>query len=218
MGGALILLSINPAPGSSLRPADRPMLLRIDSVGTVLWQRTYGFYQNTFSAVQPLANGAYALIGGAYRPTSPGALTVATDGWLMRVTLNGDTLRSRYFGFGYDSESFTTGRATDNGGLLLTGYHIPRLPTLPSRGWLVQLDSLDQVQWQYELISAANSVYGVTIQGLEVLQGGDLLLNATYDPDGHPPLRPLPGPLAAQPRRRATLHPRLGNATTTTPM
>jgi hypothetical protein len=184
-GGALLGLTLNPAPGTINLPAYRPMLLRIDSTGAVIWQRSYGNYQNYFYQLRPLADGSYALAGDAWRPV-PGTNYVVPDTWVQRITLAGDTLRSRFFGNLQDGEYISSLRPTADGGLLLAGSRTPQFyqtPAVPSRGWLVQLDSLDRMQWEHELTSTGTAPQA-QLFGVETLAGGDMLLTGIYDPTG----------------------------------
>ncbi|WP_210515114.1 PKD domain-containing protein [Hymenobacter terricola] len=98
-----------------------------------------------------LSDGSYALAGYQERPY-PGASYVQPDVWVLRITASGDTLRSRYYGGATDFETLRDLRPTPHGGLLLTTVKsIGAGPNVYTKAWLMQLDSLGQVQWQHLL-------------------------------------------------------------------
>ena len=77
----------------------------------------------------------------------------------MHLQANGDTIRSQRFGAPPpDAEYINDLHPTPNGGLLLGGAVLPQFyARQPSQGWLLQLDSLGQTQWEQRVVAAAVS-------------------------------------------------------------
>ncbi|MBF9220555.1 T9SS type A sorting domain-containing protein [Hymenobacter ruricola] len=148
---------------------------RFDSLGNVGQQRIIGRTYSTVNRVATLPDGTYALAGYEERQV-PGSGTVRADGWLLRLTANGDTLGGRYFGTPSQTEFWQDVRAAPHNGLLLTGGASPG--NNRSQGWLMELDSLGQVRWQQRIpASFGPTTPNYALQHGRPLQNGDVLVS-----------------------------------------
>ncbi|WP_345236628.1 hypothetical protein, partial [Hymenobacter saemangeumensis] len=134
-----------------------PTVMRIDSVGNVVWQRQYGepYGEGNLTSIHPLPDGSYLLTGYQARPV-PGPGYLVSDAWVLRINAQGDTLRSRYIQTGPATtlELAHRGHPLPGGGVLLGGVVRPGVGTQPAQlaqGWLAWLDSLDRVQTSFLL-------------------------------------------------------------------
>ena len=147
--GALLVVSrLHPLSTFSI-PIRVPTVIRVDSVGNVLWQREYGAPYSSFSDVRAMPDGSYALVGTLVRQlTNPSRLD--SDVWLVRLTPDGDTIRTHTYRQAY-GKSYGYGLTLDpQGGLLLTGKISPTFPPGSyQQGLLVQLDAQDREQWHH---------------------------------------------------------------------
>ena len=125
------------------------LVARFDSAGAVVWERTLGRPYSALDRMVALPDGTYALAGIQQRPASNGLLL--HDAWLIRLTANGDTLGSRYFGTPDNLDYFTDVQPSENGGLLLSG-GIRNPLAQQEQGWLLQLDSLGRTVWDYRAV------------------------------------------------------------------
>ncbi len=90
-------------------------LLRLDSMGAVMWCKTYASpdYETSFSVIRTNDNG-YAFLGQSY------GFGTASDIYLVKTDIAGDTLWTRiYGGSGYEFESRLL--QTPDGGYLFSG-------------------------------------------------------------------------------------------------
>ncbi|WP_201982344.1 T9SS type A sorting domain-containing protein [Hymenobacter rubidus] len=158
-------------------------VVRLDSAGRVLWRHQYGGAYTQIEAITAQADGSYVLAGQQGRAVTPGPGYLVTDAWVQRIDLDGNPLGpAQTYGTLIDGEYVNDVQATPNKGLLLTGavypnYYSNQLPL----GWLVQLDSLGQVQWQQRvaggvplLASAAQCAFirGTPLANGQVLVSG----------------------------------------------
>ena len=155
---------------------------QFDSLGNVGWQRTIGRSYSVVKQVATLPDGSYVVAGYEER-VMPRTNTVRPDGWLIRLTASGDTLGTRYFGTAVQYDGWWDVRPSPHNGLLLTG--IIGTGTTQDQGWIMQLDSLGQTQWQQRIPSAfgpATPNY-FFLHG-RPLQNGDVLVSGYRAPPG----------------------------------
>jgi len=126
-------------PSYGLRDA---WLVKVDSHGTKLWDRTIGAAgEDSFMSIAPATGGGFFL--GGYRGCY--SLCGDTDYWLVNVDAAGNKLWEQSFGgTGYDN--FETISPSNDGGLLLAGGSlsgISRNKTAPAYGgkdvWVVKV-------------------------------------------------------------------------------
>ena len=141
-------------------------LLKLDSSGAVLWERTYGVsnHDKAYSIVAT-SDGGYAVAGST---NSKGAGSV--DIWLLKLDSSGDVVWERTYGGSAwdDAESIV---ATSDGGYAVAGYTY-------SKGaggediWLLKLDSSGAVVWErtyggsdsdvaYSIVATSDGGYAV---------------------------------------------------------
>jgi hypothetical protein len=115
-------------------------LIRTDSLGNVLWERTYGEREEDIgSSVLETSDKGFIIIGHTLN-NSAGSYDI----WLIKTDSLGDTLWTRKFGgkgndLGYDVKQ------TLDGGYILTG-----IKTFQGGGadvWLIRVDSLGRTRW-----------------------------------------------------------------------
>ena len=178
-GGALLLFDLvmgqtNPNNGTA-----QTAVARVDSVGNLLWQRTYGQPYSALYSIAALDDGSYALAGYQLR-VPPGQQRLVDNGLLIRIDLDGNIIRSTLFGPINESTTWTDIKALPNGNVLLAGGYITDAyanPPLPVQGLLMQVDSTDQVVWRkYVNAAQPSGRYGTALHRLELVQGGDFVV------------------------------------------
>jgi hypothetical protein len=158
-GGAKgdVFYSIQPAPGggcvvagqtNSYGPgtpaAPNLWVVRTDSSGGIVWQRTYGGAStDTASALITAADGHYLVMGTTFSYGSG-----SSDMWLLKLNSStGDILWQKTYG-GAGEEQGSSLEQTSDGGFILGGH---------GRGgagfeyWVVKVDSSGVLQWQKEI-------------------------------------------------------------------
>ncbi len=99
---------------------DGVLLIKLDSQGETMWERTYGGTRfDCGNAVQQTLDGGYIIIGNTYSSSSQ-FCEVDFDIWLIKVDNNGDTLWTKTYG----SEGIDSGvdvMQTIDGGYLVVG-------------------------------------------------------------------------------------------------
>ena len=91
-------------------------LVRTDSAGTMLWQRTYGGLKSEYGwAMARTSDGGYVL-GGQTNSFGEGA----EDGYLVKVNAQGEEIWSQTFGGPGEDRLFSIDQGSD-GGFVLTG-------------------------------------------------------------------------------------------------
>ncbi|UOQ95843.1 PKD domain-containing protein [Hymenobacter sp. 5317J-9] len=106
----------------------------------------------------------------------------ALAGYQSRLTASGDTLGSRYFGLPNDYDQFTDVRPSANGGLLPCGV-IGLANGQQQQGWLLQLDSLNRVQWQQRTPVGSAVPNFVFYRCLALAGGGALVQGSRLAPN-----------------------------------
>jgi hypothetical protein len=187
-GGAVLLLSRDVGT-TVFNSAQYSYVARIDAAGTLLWQRGYGNSYAGLSDIVACPDGSYAL--GGYQMRRDASQRLVPNGWLLRLTADGDSVRSRYWGNTVDGQGFYDLKVTSDGGLLLAGARYPgyyQQPYTPGVGWLQKLDSLDRPQWSYDILAAQPQLTrGAAVYWLELLQGDKFVVRGSrYQTGGGP--------------------------------
>jgi len=111
-------------------------LVRLDASGNGLWNKTYGGHANNMISA---SDGGYILSGGS------GSLGSGTsDFWAVEVDSSGSVLWNKTYG-GVDDDFAYSITETYDGGYALAGY--TESFGLPSKYWLVKINSLGNMQW-----------------------------------------------------------------------
>lgn len=121
-------------------------LLKTDSIGNVLWNRSYPFLSPASigdggTRVLQLPDGNFAILGG-----SGNASTGDSDGYILKVNPNGDQLWTRKYIATNGSQSFWGGHALPDGGILACG-QTTNTDDDSQAGWLVKTDANGDTLW-----------------------------------------------------------------------
>ena len=165
--GALLVTHLLHPLSTPNYPIPVPTIIRVDSTGAVVWQRSYGQPYNMLEAITPLADGSYALAGNA----STGPPSWQVGGWVLRIDVNGTVLRSRVLG-GAEAQ-FKSVAAAPGGGLVLGG-------VLDANNALLMVaDSLDRPLWQQAVPSPVTNTFPDLTFVRALQQPGRVLVGGT---------------------------------------
>jgi len=141
-------------------------LVRTDSAGNSLWNRTYGGLDSdvSWSLVQT-SDGGYAL-GGYTRSYGAGS----EDFWLVRTDSGGQALWNKTYGGKNGDKAYSVVQAGD-GGFALGGYTVP-YGASKEDFWLIRTDSAGDTLWDrtyggvnaeyaYSLVQASDGGYAL---------------------------------------------------------
>ena len=118
-------------------------LLKLDSEGNMMWQKTYGGtgFDSAYSVQQTSPDGGYIVAGQTY---SSGAGD--QDIWLLKLTANGDIVWQKTYGGGaWDFANFV--QQTSDGGYIVAG-GTSSFGAGEKDVWLLKLDENGIVTWQ----------------------------------------------------------------------
>lgn len=147
-------------------------VLRLDAIGNLIWQKTYGGSGDDFPhGLVATSDGGYLIAATTY---SFG--TGDDDAYLVRLDKSGDLIWQKTYGGPGNDEVFAMVAAGD-GGFVFTGSTqstVPPSTTFPIHGiWLTKVDSSGSIVWQ-------KSYVGMTGRGLiTTTDGGFLLVGGT---------------------------------------
>ncbi len=94
------------------------MLIKTDSLGEMLWQRTFGTVENEVAFDVQLTTDDGYLITGTRQPY--GAPSDSMDAWLIKTDAEGDTVWTRIFG-GMQCDGLLSSKQTSDGGYISVG-------------------------------------------------------------------------------------------------
>jgi len=143
-------------------------ILKLDSSGTIQWQKTYGgINQDDGAGIEQTSDGGYVVVGDTQ---SFGAGT--NDAWILKLDQNGDVQWQKTIGGSGADYAFSVKQTPDD------GYIISALTfSFPSYDfWIIRLDSSGNVVWQ-KLYGGPNDdlVYSVNLTS----DGGFIVSGAT---------------------------------------
>ncbi len=147
-------------------------ILRLDSEGNELWNKTYGGDYSVSGNSICQANDGGFLIAGSIKFVS-GAVA---DAWILKISADGDSLWSNSFG-GSSADGASCIRPTSDNGFIVTGFNSIPLTGVGDQVYLVKLDSSGQEDW--------NKTYGDKYQNYgnwveETSDGGFIIAGKTY--------------------------------------
>ena len=175
--GALLVYALNDPAGTIYAPVPRANVMRIDSLGNVVWQRQYGRYYDQLYDLALLADGSYALAGSytTYFPTPPAHFE--TDTWLLRLDVDGNVLRDQVLAARPDNHYAAALGAAPDGGLLLAG-SVSSPGDRFADGQLQFLDSTGRLAWQQRVRPARpdDPVYGVLLGAYPTPTAGQVVV------------------------------------------
>ncbi len=117
-------------------------LIRTDSMGELLWTKTYGGEGDDYAwAIQPATDGGYIIAG---QTESFGAGNV--DAYLIRIDEDGEALWEQTYGGGDVDRSFSV-QQTSDGGFILAGITFS-FGAGGRDGYAVKTDSAGALQWE----------------------------------------------------------------------
>ena len=115
-------------------------LIRTDSLGEVIWEKTYGGSDWDFGyKVTVLSDGGFLVIGDTYSYGSGNS-----DMYLIRTDENGDTLWTKTYG-GAMEDFGRAAKVTDDGGFILAGGFSSTADDMD--GYLVKVDAAGSLIW-----------------------------------------------------------------------
>ena len=116
-------------------------VVKLDSEGTIIWQKTYGgLAADTAFSIQEALSGGYIVAGTTY---SFGA--GEDDAWILKLDGNGDVTWQKVYG-GYSWEYAKSIQQTTDGGYVFAGVGSSFSST--DGLWVVKLDSFGNIIWQ----------------------------------------------------------------------
>jgi hypothetical protein len=167
---------------------------RIDSLGTIEWQNTYGNYgQDNASKLKLTSNNTVIMIGGHYE--SGGMIdcqdlgTDGADAWVIEMDLKGILLNQWCYGgshndLGYDiielEDGYVFVASTNSKDGDVSGFHGNEWNEHPDY-WVVKIDFNGNFIWQ-KCLGGTNSEYPVYLA--QTADGGFVIIGNTWSTDG----------------------------------
>lgn len=153
-------------------------IVKIDSVGTLEWQKSYGGSENDEAySVQQTTDGGYIVAGMSNSIDGDindhnGSVTVS-DYWVLRLDNLGNIIWKKSYG-GFAADKAYAVRQTTDGGFIVAG---------DSGGnyWIVKLDASGTVQWDKLL---GGNGFDVAYSVQQTTDGGYVISGSTNSTDG----------------------------------
>lgn len=134
-------------------------LIRVDSVGNILWEKTYGGTDSeAFNRIIATPDNNFYLLGTSF--SSDGDISNdpypgSPDYWVVKIDSSGNIIWDRILG-GNMGESLFTGSATADGGVLATGFTDSNDGDVTQfygghDTWVVKLNSNGDIEWDYTI-------------------------------------------------------------------
>ncbi len=135
-------------------------LIKTDTVGNILWEKTYGGSSGDgFRRIFPDNNGNYILVGGS--GSSDGDISYdpypgSEDFWVVKIDINGNIIWDKIVGGSDGGEHIWNASPTLDGGVVAVGY------TYSTDGdvsvnyggadtWAVKISSDGELEWDYTI-------------------------------------------------------------------
>jgi regulation of enolase protein 1 (concanavalin A-like superfamily) len=121
-------------------------VLKLDSNGTIEWQKTYGgIYNELANFIQQTSDGGYIVAGISF---SFGAgYSDTSDIWILKLDSEGDMEWQRTYG-GSNSDNGHFIQQTSDGGYIVSGCTYS-FGNGSNDGWILKLTSTGDIEWQH---------------------------------------------------------------------
>ncbi len=157
----------------SINSSNYVLLVRTDSEGNMLWNRTYGGPGGgSASSLQVLGDGGYIVAGRTSYSTN-----TSTDVLLVRTDSDGNTLWNRTYG-GPKEEGIVSVHQTSDGGYIVTGYSM-EIGVFKYELLLVKTDPQGLIMWN-RTYGGSKSYRGCSAQ--ETSNGGYIVCGEVEPP------------------------------------
>ncbi len=177
-------------------------ILKLDSAGNVMWQKTYGgsgYYEP--GSIVPTSDGGYVVAGSTRSFSSDGYAM-----WVLKLDEMGNIIWQKSYQGGANDDTASAILPTSDGGYLVVGKTFTR--SFGHDGWLLRLDRAGNVLWHrtygdipdegfYSIVPASDGGYLVTasspspftgMRGTWVLkldEQGNMTWQRTYSSSGY---------------------------------
>jgi len=168
-------------------------IVRIDSVGNKLWDKSYGGSGAEIMFAMAVTPDGGILLAGHSASGADGDKTEPSRGgsdyWVVRLDPNGNKLWDKRYG-GSGTELLGDARPCADGGFILTGTSRSNASWDKGEdnkswenGWVVRIDSLGNLMWEETYQSAADMLLwaGMELSDGGFLFGGKAWPDSTYD-------------------------------------
>ena len=135
-------------------------LIKIDSLGNLLWQKNYGGTGNDIAnSVQPTIDGGYILAGTSNSTDGDitGINNGGIDGWIVKTDNLGGIEWEKLYGGSFNDDAQTV-RRTVEGNYIFTG----KTGITSYDFWVVEMDSTGGINWQ-QTYGGSSSDYAYSI-------------------------------------------------------
>lgn len=134
-------------------------IMKVDSVGNDTWNKSYAIGSNTgFTKIFMSKDSNYFVVGSAYSSTS-----FTNNAFYAKLTPQGDTLWARSINFGVLSSEALNAVATNDSGLVLTGY-LSQNSAPYFKIIVCKINKNGTLQWSKILEGGNNSNIGTSIK------------------------------------------------------
>ncbi len=175
LDGGYIIGGVTESYGAG---SDDIWLIKTDSEGNILWDRTFGGQEwEACNSVQQTSDGGYTILGDTYSLE-----THDVDAWLIKTDSEGNRLWDKTFGVEDSSAHGSSIQQTSDGGsIVLCSSHEANV-------WLIKTDLNGKKEWERGFDSGSVSNITITSDGGYVMSGltrpnfGDVMPGSTQSP------------------------------------
>ncbi len=152
-------------------------LVKTDSLGMILWRRTYGGFNNDYGlSVQQTSDGGY-IIAGSTNSFSTGDWDI----YLIKTNAEGDTLWTKRYGDKRDDFGYSVQQTTDEGYIVAGRTKPPG--TDPDNVYLIKTDSQGDTLWT-KIYGGSYEDVGYSVQ--QTMDEGFIVAGYTSDFEASP--------------------------------
>jgi len=192
-GGYVIAGATNSTDGdvSSNQGSNDYWVIKIDAVGIIQWQKTYGGSSiEAARCIKQTTDGGYIVAGTSNSNdgdvTGHHGATTSPDHWVIKLSASGVIQWEKSLG-GSSVEDGTGVQQTSDGGYLVSGFtqsfdgDVTGIHSGAADYWIVKLTSNGTIQWQKVYGGSADDV-GLSAQ--QTTDGGFVIVGSSYSNNG----------------------------------
>ncbi len=134
-------------------------IIKTDSTGNILWEKTYGGTKgDNFRRIIPDNNGNYYILGASNSSdgdVSYDPYTDSWDHWILKIDLDGNIIWDKIIG-GNESDVLWTGSSTLDGGVVALGWTYSNDGDVSinyggADTWMIKLNSEGELEWDFTI-------------------------------------------------------------------